>query len=754
MGWTTDPELAELFRVELTERSERLVDGARAMIEGRLDAETSGVMLREGHTIKGTGRVMGFVAISVAGERLESTWRTVQAGERAGTEVLGQALETVSLQLIPALEGDPETGSTALTDALAALESALSSREPSGIVGYESPAQQSSSVAPTTFEDYSIDSGPAYRQEITPMFDVADSADTKPEPAEYRVAMEREPDPSRPLAHTMMGSSGTGRARDLDHHVPTSTKAPIEVEAHSLGGLVGALEKWEATDSVTVNAGQLYSLIGAAASLRIDVEALSSDLEVGSPHEGALGIVHDAAVALREEALELASAPLSRILRPLSQLVGYLSRKTEKEITLTIEGGEIHVDRQVSELLAEPLRHLIVNAVEHGIESAYERTAAGKSHIAQIRIAAHMADDVVVIEISDDGRGIDWQAVEQMGRDGGHLAGDATEPALRSLLFSQGTSTSDSDTDLVGEGSGLAQLRAVVERLYGALELESADGAGTKIRLTVPMSRVLQRAHLVRSAGRQWGVPASEVTEILDMSDAVVETDNGRSELIHGSHRLPLLSLAEAMGLPKSAEPTAILVLVGPLGPFAISVAEVVATREVAARSLKPMLDGPDYLTGAAMLGGGAVALILDTSSLLEHADNNDNAPMNSVLVVDDSLGVREVLGGVLAADGWLVDAVSGMTEALEQLEGGSYDAVVVDYDMPEADGVETAQAIRTIRPEIPIVLLSGVARAEDHERALAAGVDLCLQKGSGEREGLGTTLRNLIKSRLMEPTQ
>ena len=139
---------------------------------------------------------------------------------------------------------------------------------------------------------------------------------------------------------------------------------------------------------------------------------------------------------------------------------------------------------------------------------------------------------------------------------------------------------------------------------------------------------------------------------------------------------------------------------------------------------------------------------------MLEHADSDDGASMNSVLVVDDSLGVREVLGGVLAADGWLVDTAAGMAEALEQLESGSHDAVVVDYDMPEADGVETAQAIRSLRPDIPIVLLSGVARAEDHERAIAAGVDLCLQKGSGEREGLGTTLRNLINSRLMEATQ
>lgn len=724
------------------------------MIEGRLDAETSGVMLREGHTIKGTGRVMGFVAISVAGELLEATWRTVQAGERPGTEALGRALEAVSLQLLPALDEDPETGSASLTEAVGALESALTSRAPSGIVGYQSPIQESPIAAAATFEDYNIDSGPEYRQALTPMFDVGGVPDPKPDPAEYRAAMEREPHSSRPLAHTMMASSGTGRARDLDDLVSTSTRPSSEIDAHSLGGLIGTLENWEATDSVTVNAGQLYSLIGAAASLRIDVEALSAQLESGSPHTAALDIVHDAAVSLREEALDLASAPLSRILRPLSQLVGYLSRKTEKEITLTIDGGDIQVDRQVSEQLAEPLRQVIVNAVEHGIESAYERTAAGKSHIAQIRISARRTDDVVAIEISDDGRGIDWDAVERVGRDEGHLAGDATEPALRSLLFIQGMSTSNSGSDLVGDGSGLAQLRAVVERLYGALEMESVDGAGTKIVLTVPMSRVLQRAHLVRAAGRQWGIPSAEVSEILSMSDAVVEDVNGKSELVHGEQRLPLLSLAEAMGLSKSAEPTAILVLVSPLGAFAVSVAEVVSTREVAARSLRPMLDGPGYLTGAAMLGGGAVALILDTSGLLEHADSNDGAPMRSVLIVDDSLGVREVLGGVLAADGWLVDAAAGMGEALEQLQSGSHDAVVVDFDMPEADGVETAEAIRSIRPEIPIVLLSGVARAEDHERAIAAGVDLCLQKGSGEREGLGTTLRSLINSRLMEATQ
>lgn len=749
MGWTTDPELAELFRVELTERSERLIDGARAMIDGRIDHETTGVMLREGHTIKGTGRVMGFVAISVAGERLEATWRTVQAGERTGTPSLGQALEAVSTQLVPSLSGDPETGSAELADAVAALDEAMMQREPAGIVGYQTAdAPRQEAVDHLVQEPDS-----EYRQSLTPMFETNTERE-QPTPDEYRTMAEREPDRHRPLAHAMMASSGTGRSSDLDSSASISTRDVEAIDVNTLGGLIGALEGWDGKDAVTVNAGELYRLIGAAASLRIDVDALCQRLESGAPHDEALSIVRSAALAIREEALQLASAPLSQVMRPLAQLVGYLSRKTEKEITLTIEGGEIEVDRQVSERLTEPLRQLIVNAVEHGVESAYERTAAGKSHIAHLRIVARKVDDVVVIEISDDGRGIDWQAVERTAREDGQLNGPATEAALRSLLFIQGMTTSDTDSELAGEGTGLALLRSVVESLYGSLTLESIDGAGTTIVISVPMSRVLQTAHLVRAAGRQWGIPSSEITQVVAMDSAVIEESGESSELVIDGRPMPLLPLSTALGLQADEGPTAIVVLASPLGPFAVSVAEMIGPREIAARALQPMLGGVHYLTGAAVLGGGEVALILDAGKLLEHAGDGVTPQMHSVLVVDDSIGVREVLGGVLAAEGWLVDVAACMDDALEALQNGNHDAVVVDYDMPDGDGVETATAIKAIRPHIPIVMLSGVASPEDYERARLAGVELCLQKASSEREGLGQTLRNLINNRLMEATQ
>jgi chemotaxis protein histidine kinase CheA len=804
---SSDADLQQLFVAELTERSENLLEGARAMREGTLGDDVAPDMVREGHTIKGTGRVMGFNDIASAGLMCEEIWRWVQRGELQPFPALGDALYRLA-QVIPrAYDGE-------LTDLASCMHGVIQSLDGVSLPGTlpqpphpgKDPAKdrtrikvsfdtppvppQPAAVEPDT-EQAAAPVEPAVDGEVESDRPTVDRRRSKAGQGSGRrkvdlVALLDEPSPGGPLVFDVtdgaIRASGPEPAPERPVPVvidveeaarpvavprPTLSAHPIPADpmAYDLGGLIGALQTWAMEESVLVNAGGLYRLINDIATMRIDLEAaaekttaLARDVAAADPRvadeaEAAAetsAALRRAAVDLEREALTLASVPLSGVTNTLPQLVRYLSKKAGVEVALELVGDDVLVDRQVLERLGDAIRLLVVNAVAHGVERPEQREVAGKPRSGRVAVHATSKGNQLEIVISDDGAGVDWDAVRRVAFERDLVVDPEQVPAeaLLGFLYSPEFSTAVRETDIAGDGMGLTRVKEVVEELYGTFVFESTPGRGTRITMTVPTYRALQRALLVTCAGQTWGIPEAAVIEVIPIGAAEISVTETGMRLDWQGEFVPFGSFADVAGLDD--EPgDFVIVLSTPIGTAALSIGAVVGTREVAAKELGALLSGPQIVSGAALLGGDDVILLVDAGRLAERLRDladRPRGPVYKVLVVDDSKGVQQVVAGALASNGFATVVAGSVSEALTALGDNGVHALVVDFSMPRADGVALVHMVRQRYGEMPIVMLSGVANHDDVERAKKAGVDAFFDKSDFRKGALADTLRSLIE--------
>jgi two-component system, chemotaxis family, sensor kinase CheA len=670
-----DAELLAIFREELSSRAESLITGAQELASSGIAHERATELFRDGHTIKGSARMMGFEALGNAGEALEASWRSIADGSFDGDVAdFASRLGNVASLLVPTLDANPTEGTPRLLAAVAALR-----------------------------------------------------------PAE----------------------------------VPRSEPLPsVETEAGAhpdLGGLLSAVEQGLIGSATRVDTNKLYRMINRATEARLDANALSDAvralrLTAGNPREvaslaarweAAVQAMDEAVRDLQDRALELVSEQFGVITSTFGQFVHYLARRTGKEVHIELSGAEVEVDRQILQHLREPLRHLVVNAVDHGIEPPDERVHAGKPPTGRVVVRAAASEGQLRISVEDDGRGIDWDAVRNAATAKGI---DPGEPGsdLSGLLFRPGFSTVADASDLSGDGAGLGLVAELADNVNGGIVIDSRPGRGTSVLLTLPLSWSFQDLVLLRSEGRIWGVPAAAVAATIPTAGADVRPGKDRMEFILEGRRIPISSFAAAIGGGMPEEANQIVVFATRAGRAAVTVPEVVGRRQVAVKGLGPVLAGAPYLTGAAVLGGGEVVVIVDPNRL---ADQIQSVPVpdgkrSKVLVVDDSKGVRQLVAAVLSSQGYDVTVGRNAEEGLERLEEGSFDAVVVDFAMPGPDGVELVSAVRRRLPALPVIMVSAVATEEDQSRAWEAGVDAYLDKSDLRQGLLVSTIASLITLR------
>ena len=940
MTWSNDPEMQKMFLDEVTERSARLVEGAQALRAGTITPQEAGDLLREGHTIKGTGRVMGYDDVGSAGLMLEMIWRWVQQGEITPSPIFGRVLEALSsaipsaldnptelseamaavheffegqtlpdeLPPAPPIEGGPTVASVpdnesgeaptapfaaeepaeeiafepveevvgesvgepvvSAHDAFAQLASAESGAEPSadedpgppalavveddahqdGIDEGTAAAEQSAQDAFAELRRSMMQEGAAASIAAEPV--VHDAKDSEQSEAKAEVTdLETEPgdDIGDDLPFSILAKAESTHSdpepetseaskEDPDDQTMDDGRTPIEDDeaepvvidesigaliefpvtdddsvappvvedapqgeevkdgdvsegtgvvalpsnrrpaprtsgdSDDLGGLVKAVQTWAAEEAIAVNTGRLYELVNHIVSLRMDVEAVKEQLaefaevatadpffsdRVANITQGVEPVL-SASELIETKALALAAAPLKDITNTLPQLGRYLSRKTGKELRVEIVGDDILVDRQVLDRMGDAMRQLIVNSAVHGIEDIDTRLGAGKSGTGLIRIEAKQSDVNLELSVIDDGRGIDWRAIREKGLSLGLLdeSAELAPDTLRSLLYQAGFTTRESVDELAGEGDGLAVVREAMESLNGSLRVESTPKVETRITLVVPIHQAMQKALLVKTGGIIWGLPETGVVDVVEMNLATIAVADHTTVLERADGDVPFASFADLMGLSSDAVPTSIVVATSAAGPVALGVEEVIGVRRVAAKELGAVLADTqaDEVTGAALLGGAQVVLLVDPTRLAERqrevAIETPAFPAARILIVDDSVGVQQVVSSALATSGFNTSVAASVADALGALQTGTIDAVVVDFSMPRADGVALAHMVRQRHGDLPIVMLSGVAEGEDVDRAREAGVDAFFNKADFREGGLAEKLRELITIR------
>ncbi len=525
----------------------------------------------------------------------------------------------------------------------------------------------------------------------------------------------------------------------------------------SLGGLLESIEN-DLREGVTrVDTGDLYRLINRAVEVGLDAEALADlthvsfeDADVDrllAAWRTQLERLSDDVASLQDMAVALANVPFREAVETFPQFIRFLSRKTDKEVRFETSGDEVMVDRQIVDMLREPLRHLIVNAVDHGIESPPERLAAGKPPGGTVALRARIDNDRLLITVSDDGRGIDWEAVaETAGRQG-----LSTDPAdLTAHLFLPGFSTLLEPTAFSGGGEGLAIVAETLDRVSGGIRLESFPGEGTTVSLAVPISLVLQHVVVVAAGDQFWGIPEAAVLGTLSLAEGVARGQDGRREIQFHGVPIPVVSLAEALGIAQPDLEAEAVVVSSRAGTVAVAVAEILDSRRVAVKNLGPILEGSRHLVGAARLGGGEIVVVVDHNFLgaMARRDDETGGERPRILVVDDSAGVRQLISATLTGRGFDVQVAANARDAVRAMADRRYDALVVDYSMPQSNGVELVRALRAVGVAIPIVMVSGVATAEDQAAAWEAGVDAYLDKYDLRHGALVASIRQLLEDR------
>ena len=323
--------------------------------------------------------------------------------------------------------------------------------------------------------------------------------------------------------------------------------------------------------------------------------------------------------------LEVRMVPLGQVFERLARAVRQIARQSEKEIRLVVTGAETEVDKLIVEELSDPLLHIIRNSIDHGIEAQVDRSAYGKPVEGTIALNAYQAGNHVIIEIDDDGAGIDHARVLSTAVRRGVLteeqARDATLLDAVNLLFMPGFSTRERVTDLSGRGVGLDIVKTNIGRLGGVIDVQSERGIGTKFTITLPITLAILRALLLGVAGRTYAMPLSSVAEATVLDPRAVRTVEGREVTSLRGETLPLCNLARLFGHAPTARPSArSFVVVVALGGRRVGmvVDELFGQQDIVIKALGPSLASVRGFAGATDLGDQQVGLVLDAAALLD----------------------------------------------------------------------------------------------------------------------------------------
>ena len=748
MDLANDPELIELYRSEMAERVEALWEGSSAMASDSFPVARLEEMRREAHTVKGTSRVMGMNEPGDAGELIEDLFTEIQKAKRVPSIGLGRGLVLIC-EALKRFLADPMSDHQ-LTDALEVLaqiaDDPLAADSLLGEVKIaEGEVEASTSIEASDEAETGDNVIPIDHQGASPGF-----LDVAPNP--------RSNDPL--LIPMNLGE--VANYEDVEDAIAEDDRS------RTLGGLLEAPEMWINSETTGVATLRLYEIINRAAELRLDTESLLDAMErVAAIEDPAaqqamfkamrygINALAVSAQAMQRQTIALVAVPMRSVLSSLPALVRFLAKRTEKDLRFEMIGDEdIELDRGTLDRVADIIRQLLVNAIVHGLHAPSVRKANGKDPTGTLTLAVEQIDDRVRVVVTDDGSGIDWPRIRRLAQAEGILDEDANPSTaeLQAVLFNELISTSSPDDELSGSGAGLSKVAESVLDLHGSVELRSVPKAGTEVEIMVPRFQSLQSIVLVMTASGRWGIPELAILDRTSVADAITyRTPDGRKELLFRDGTIPLVPLSRLVGDTEQETIRDVIVVSTHSGPLALSVAGTLGVMEVAPKRLGGLLRSAPFVTGAAMVGG-ELAMLIDTEPLMEVVESLDwvsEDVRKTILVVDDSPGVRQVLSAALTADGFDAVVAASAEEALEQLANHSIDGMVVDFAMPEQDGVELVNNVRATYGAIPVVMLSGVAAEDDIARAEAAGIDAFFEKSDFREGALTSMLISLLDNEL-----
>lgn len=660
-------QFKQSFREEGREVLSDLETALLELNESREDSELVARVFRGLHTLKGSGAMFGFDALAGFTHNLENAFDAVRNGKLAvSTELIDLTLNALDLMrtLLEEGMGGPPADAAACAQILQSL--CVLTNCGSEATATEEPAEAKAVAAEMTagpLREWNIRFAPGPEmllngadpllllQELRALGGLAVHADMRSVPPLSEM------DPERCyVAWNLVLSTGAGEnaIRDVFIFVEDSCELTIEplvaIAAEAAGSLpetdaaveapggplsdprrpgTGGRRSYDKPDSATslrvpaVKLDQFVDLVGELVTVQARLSAVAStredDLDLAEVSEE----VERLTSALRENSMNIRMMPIRATFEKFRRLVHDLARDLGKEVELTIEGAETELDKTVIEQLGDPLMHLIRNSMDHGIESPETRSAAGKRPLATIHLAARHSGANVLIEVSDDGAGIDADAVRRRAVEKGLIPADAmlSEQETFALLFEPGFSTAAQVTDISGRGVGMDVVRRNVESLRGSIDVASKRGEGTRVTLRLPLTLAIIDGLLVDVGGRNYVLPLGNTLECIELSREDVERANGKHLVNVRGEVIPYIRLREYFGIRgERLALEQIMVVETEDGRYGFVVDQVLGDCQTVIKNLGRFYRHVTVISGATILGNGTVALILDPERLVQEA--------------------------------------------------------------------------------------------------------------------------------------
>jgi len=778
-------EVLEYFLPEATEHLEAMTTALLAVEAGARDEETLAIVFRSVHTLKGAAYTVGCAPIGDAAHRIEDLLGAVRENRLALTPAVTEAIfvgTTAIKQVLQVGVGVSEDSALALEGATRDLCALMAAAVPDGSVAEARAEDPIPSLVAGETETV-LAHHAAVGEPIVPGFarpEFLARLEALPRPAprsasaptgpSIRVAVERLDALMNLVGELMIARSRLDRrlgqldqvnqlllasrtrlgqvGRDFEFRRHGSGMSPRAVEdagperddigdLRDLSELFAELE-FDRYDDVNILARSVAEMSADVGEVQAQHVALLRSIREDSAH------VQRLTAALRKEITRARMVPIGRLFTRVAQQVREAARATGKAVTLTVRGETAEVDNSVIEQVADPLLHLIQNAIGHGIEPADERERLGKPAQGQLTLSASHAGGFILVEVEDDGCGIDADLLRRRAVERGLLpAAEAVTLSDRealNLIFVTGFSTAAAVTRTSGRGVGLDVVRTNVSRLNGEIHVETEPGRMTRFVLKVPLTVAIADALMVRCGPETLAFPLTAVSVMRPVAPSDIVAAGGRESVRVDDQMLDLVRLDRVLGLRPTppAMRLPVVVLRGGGKPFGVVVDELLGKEEIVIKSLGALLEGVGPFSGATISGEGRVILLLDPTRLREAAataplvagvgareEEREAEPRTRVLLVDDSVSIRKFVGQMLEKAGFdVLTAVDGH-DAIQQLTEETVDVVITDLEMPRVNGYALIEDMRrrSTTREIPVIVLTTRAGAKHVGLAQRLGV-------------------------------
>lgn len=542
-------------------------------------------------------------------------------------------------------------------------------------------------------------------------------------------------------------------------------KLEIETEAQIMHGHQDTLVARDFDPLEMDRYSNIQQLSRALAESASDMASLKDLLQTLTAEAETL-LVQQARVTaeLQDGLMRTRMVPFQRHVPRLTRLVRQAAAEAGKRAELAVEGASGELDRQVLDKMLPPFEHMLRNAIVHGIETAEERQAAGKPANGRITIRLHREGAEMVIDVADDGAGLDVAAIRRKAYERDLLKADSkvTDAEIMDLILQPGFSTATKVTQTAGRGVGMDVVANEVKQLGGSLQISSVTNQGTNFTVRLPFTLAITQALIVRTGDEVYALPLPTVEGVVRIGRSELETLLSQSEPSYEygeeSYRFRHLGMylgGQSAQLPEEEAFVPIVLVRAGEYSAALLIDELIASQEIVVKSVGPQLSSVRGISGATILGDGRIVLILDINALVRtgapivELKSAAPAPADDrplAMVVDDSITVRRVMERFLERNGMRVVTAKDGLDGISVLRDNRPDIILLDIEMPRMDGYEFATHVRNDPrvSDVPIVMITSRVGDKHRARAIEIGVNDYLGKPYQESQLLEAISRLL----------